>query len=532
METEITLLCKKLDVRPDEIIPYGFNKAKIDLSTLKRLESKPYGKLILVTAVTPTPAGEGKTTVSIGLSQGLQKVGKKVVLALREPSLGPVFGLKGGATGGGKSSVIPSEEINLHFTGDLHAVTSANNLLSALIDNHIFQGNELGIDQVVWTRTMDMNDRSLRDIVTPIRKDGFVITAASEIMAILALSSDLVDLKNRINRILIGYDIKENPIFVSDLGGADAMAMLLKDAMNPNMVRTTEGVPTLVHAGPFANIAHGCNSIVATKLALKLGEYAVTEAGFGADLGMEKFLDIKVPIIKKAPDVVVIVATLRALKSHGGAEAYNLPNLEALKAGVPHLNKHLSNIKTFGLNYVIALNYFDNDYEDELNFLLNWAKQNNHPIALAKGFTEGGDGMIDLANEVIKQADCPNHFKPLYSADDTPKEIIEKIAKNLYGAGEVHFSKKALSQLEVYKEKGWNLPVCMAKTPLSLTGDPSIKGLPKDFVLSIQGVRPSLGAGFLVALTKGIMVMPGLNKTPRAFDFMIDSDGNVTEKGK
>ena len=532
MPSDITLICKKLNIQPDEIIPFGTNKAKIHLKALKRLENKPDGKLILVTAINPTPAGEGKTTVSIGLAQGLQKVGKNAVLALREPSLGPVFGLKGGATGGGLSSVHPSEEINLHFTGDLHAITSANNLLSALIDNHMFQGNALNIDRVVWTRTMDMNDRSLRAIETPLRKDGFVITAASEIMAIFALASDIKDLKARINRILIGYDKNNKPIFVSDLGGADALTLLLKEAIHPNLVQSTEGVPAFIHAGPFANIAHGCNSIVATRLALKLGEYTVTEAGFGADLGMEKFLDLKMPHLNKQVDAIVIVATLRALKLHGGAENYQERNMEALKAGVPHLNKHLQNIKQYGMNYVIALNYFDVDDDEEVAYLMNWAKDNQHPIALSKGFVNGGDGMIELANEVMKQADRPSTFKGIYAPSDSPKVKIEKIATKLYGAGEVVFSKRALEQLETYEALGWNLPVCMAKTPLSLTGDPSIKGLPEQFTLDIQAVRPSLGAGFLVALTKGIMVMPGLNKTPRALDFIIDDEGNVTEKGK
>ena len=347
-------------------------------------------------------------------------------MALREPSLGPVFGLKGGATGGGKASVTPSDDINLHFTGDLHAITAANNLLSALIDNHMFQGNELGIETVTWKRCMDMNDRSLRDIETPIRKDGFVITAASEIMAILALATDLKDLKMRINRVLVGYTKENDPIYVKDLGGADAMTLLLKNAMNPNLVQTIDGVPTFVHAGPFANIAHGCNSIVATKLALKLGDYAVTEAGFGADLGMEKFIDLKMPYLHKDVDAIVIVATLRALKSHGGAEDFSLENHEALRLGIPHLNKHIENIKGFGLPYVIALNHFYTDTNEELDILMNWAKENNHPIALAKGFSEGGKGMVDLAKIVVEIADQKSTVKPTYAKDDTPQIKIEK----------------------------------------------------------------------------------------------------------
>ncbi|MBN2299631.1 MAG: formate--tetrahydrofolate ligase [Acholeplasmataceae bacterium] len=526
---KITVLCEQMGVNPEECLPYGRDKAKIDLKILKRLKNNPDGKLILVTAINPTPAGEGKTTVSIGLAQGLKYIGKHPMLALREPSLGPVFGLKGGATGGGKSSITPSDDINLHFTGDMHAITSANNLLSALIDNHIYQGNELGIETVTWKRCMDMNDRALRSIETPTRTDGFIITAASEIMAILALSSDLDDLKQRINKILIGYNKEGKPILVSDLGGADAMALLMKNAMNPNLVQTIDGVPTLVHAGPFANIAHGCNSIVATKLALKLGDYAITEAGFGADLGMEKFLDLKMPYLNKQVDAVVIVATLRALKSHGGAEDFSIENKEALIAGLPHLNKHLTNIKNYGLNYVIALNHFYTDTDDEINTIMSWAKENNHPIALCKGFSLGGEGMVDLANKIVKITENPVSFHKLYDISDSTQLKIEKIAKNIYGAKEVVFTKRATAQLETYKELGWQLPVCMAKTPLSLTGDPKIKGLPVDFTLTIQEIRPSLGAGFLVALTKGIMVMPGLNKTPRALEMVIDSEGNLLD---
>ena len=527
---KIALLCEKMGVAPEECIPYGFDKAKIDLKVLRRLKDQPDGKLILVTAITPTPAGEGKTTVSIGLSQGLKYIGKKPMLALREPSLGPVFGLKGGATGGGLSSVTPQDDINLHFTGDMHAITAANNLLSALIDNHMFQGNELEIETVTWKRCMDMNDRSLRDIDTPIRKDGFVITAASEVMAILALSSDLDDLKMRLNRVLVGYNKEQKPVYVKDLGGADAMALLLKNAMNPNLVQTLDGVPTFVHAGPFANIAHGCNSIVATKLALKLGEYTVTEAGFGADLGMEKFLDLKMPYLNKKVDAVVVVTTLRALKSHGQAEDFSKPDLDAMIKGLPLLEKHLTNVQNFGMRYVIAVNHFYNDSQEEVDYIMNWAKEKNHPIALSKGFAEGGKGMVDLANIVVELAEKGSNFKPIYDNSDLPKVKIEKIATKIYGATSVEFSKKALAQLVSYQNLGWNLPVCMAKTPLSLTGDPKIVGLPEPFTLSIQEIRPSLGAGFLVALTKGIMVMPGLNKTPRALSMFIDSDGNLIDK--
>lgn len=527
---KITTLCEKMGVSSEECISYGFDKAKIDLKVLKRLQDKEDGKLILVTAINPTPAGEGKTTISIGLTQGLKYIGKHPVLALREPSLGPVFGLKGGATGGGKSIVVPQDDINLHFTGDLHAITSANNLLAALIDNHMFQGNELGIETVTWKRCMDMNDRNLREIETPQRKDGFVITAASEIMAILALATDLSDLKRRINEILIGYDREGKPLRVKDLGGADALVWLLKDALNPNLVQTIDGVPTFVHAGPFANIAHGCNSIVATKLALKLGDYAVTEAGFGADLGMEKFLDIKMPQLGKQVDAIVIVTTLRALKSHGGAENFSEPNLEAMKKGLPLLAKHLDNIKRIGLPAVIAVNHYFNDVEEEVDYMMTWAKENGHRVAFCDGFAKGGEGMVDLAQIVVEIAEQKSTFNPIYDAADSPQTKIEKIAKDIYGAQEVVFSKRAQRQLEEYKNLGWNLPVCMAKTPLSITGDASVHGLPEPFTLHISDIRPSLGAGFLVALTKGIMVMPGLNKKPRALTIEIDDFGRVTDK--
>ena len=531
MQNEIALLCEKTDILKEEVIPYGFNKAKIDIKLLNRLKDKPDGKLILVTAVNPTPAGEGKTTISIGLSQGLKKIGKNVFLALREPSLGPVFGLKGGATGGGKSSITPSDEINLHFTGDLHAITAAHNLLSALIDAHVFHGNELDIQDVVWPRAMDMNDRNLRTIETKARPDKFIITAASEVMAILALATGIANLKQRLNQVLIGYNSKKEPVFVKDLGAADAMTVLLKDAMNPNLVRSLEGVLTFVHAGPFANIAHGCNSVVATKMALKLGDYTVTEAGFGADLGMEKFLDLKVPHIDKQVDLVVIVTTLRALKSHGGSNDYQNPDMEALKKGIPHIEKHIKNIKNFGMPFVIAVNHFYQDDPAETEYLINWAKAENYPIELSTGFSDGGEGTVNLAKTVVKVIDeTESRFRPIYDQTDTPKEKIIKIAQKIYGASDVEFSNKALGQLKTYEQYGWNLPVCMAKTPASLSGDAKLIGVPTDFTLQIQEVRPSLGAGFLVALTKGIMVMPGLNKHPRAYQLSIDDDGNISEK--
>lgn len=526
---KIISICEKMGVQGDECIPFGFYKAKIDLKMMKRLKEKEDGKLVLVTAINPTPAGEGKTTVSIGLAQGLKEIGRNPVIALREPSLGPVFGLKGGATGGGLSSVVPIDDINLHFTGDLHAITAANNLLSALIDNHIYHGNELKIKTVTWKRAMDMNDRALRKIETPSRKDGFVITAASEIMAILALALDLDDLRNRINKILIGYDEDGEPVLVKDLGGADSLVLLLKEAMNPNLVQTIDGVPTLIHAGPFANIAHGCNSVVATKMALKLGDFAVTEAGFGADLGMQKFLDLKVPYLPKAPDAVVMVATIRALKSHGKALDFNKEDIKALKLGLPLLEKHIENIKSFGMNYVIAINHFYNDSEAEVKVLLDWANEHNYPISLCKGFSEGGPGMVDLANKIVEITKKNSKLIHTYEETDLPRVKIEKIATKVYGAKAVVFSDRAQRQLTKYEELGWNLPICVAKTPLSISGNSKLVGLPKDFILEINDIKPSMGAGFLVALTKGIMTMPGLNKTPRALDMRLDEEGNLID---
>ena len=519
----------ELNISLDYLIGYGTYKAKIDLGVMKTLKENPLGKLVLVTAINPTPAGEGKTTTSIALAQGLKVVGKKSILALREPSLGPVFGLKGGATGGGLSSVIPESDINLHFTGDMHAITSANNLLSALIDNHIFHGNELELKDVLWPRVMDMNDRNLRSIQTKQREDGFIITAASEIMAIFAMSKDIFDLRDRINKILIGYNTLEKPVYVSDLGCADALVMLLKEAFHPNLVQSLEGVPTLIHAGPFANIAHGCNSIVATELALRLGDYVVTEAGFGADLGMEKFLHLKMPNLSKQADAVVIVVTLRALKLHGGAENYHEKDLDALKKGIPNLEKHLENIQRFNLPYVISVNEFNNDSKEEIDYIISWAKENNHNIALSRGFSEGGIGSVDLANEVIKLCENKKEFKPLYTNYEDIKKNIETIATLMYGAKDVVLSSKALKQLTRYQELKYYLPICMAKTPMSFSGDPVLKGRPKDFILEINQIRVSRGAGFIVCETKGIMVMPGLNKTPRALRFKLNDQGNIEE---
>lgn len=519
----------QLHIPLDYLIGYGTHKAKIDLAVMHTLKDRPLGKLILVTAINPTPAGEGKTTTSIALAQGLKVVGKNPILALREPSLGPVFGLKGGATGGGLSSVVPESDINLHFTGDMHAITSANNLLSALIDNHVFHGNELNIKDVLWPRVMDINDRNLRTIQTKQREDGFIITAASEIMAIFAMSKDIFDLRDRINKILIGYNTCEHPLYVSDLGCADALVLLLKDAFNPNLVQSIEGVPTLIHAGPFANIAHGCNSVVATELALRLGDFVVTEAGFGADLGMEKFIHLKMPNLSKQADAVVIVVTLRALKLHGGSLNYHEKDVEALRKGIPNLEKHLENILRFQLPYVISVNEFNNDSKEEIEYIMNWAKENNHNIALSKGFSEGGLGSVDLANEVINLCEKARVFKPLYTNYEDITKNIQTIATLMYGAKGVSFSKKALKQLEMYQQIGYHLPICMAKTPMSLSGNPLLKGRPKDFTLEINQIRVSRGAGFIVCETKGIMVMPGLNKTPRALRFKLNNQGLIEE---
>ena len=520
-------IIKKLGILWEEYLPYGHDKGKVHISLLERLKNKDNGKLILVTAITPTPAGEGKTTVSIGLAQGLKEIGKNPVIALREPSLGPVFGLKGGATGGGVSSVEPAVDINLHFTGDLHAISSAHNLLSALIDAHIFHGNELGIKEVVWPRTMDMNDRSLRNFETSLRKDRFVITAASEVMAILALATSYDNLKLRLGKILIGWDNEKNPVYVSQLGAEEAMTILLKDALKPNLVKTTDGVPAFIHAGPFANIAHGCNSVLATKMALKLGDYVVTDAGFGADLGMEKFLNLKMGQLDKNVDAIVIVATIRALKSHGESKDYNLPDLEALKRGAPHLERHINNIKKFNLPFVIALNHFVKDTDEEVDYLLNWAKEKGYEIALSKGFTLGGKGTTELARKVVEATNKESKFKKLYDVEDTLINKIKKVSKDIYGADDVIFSELALKKIEKFEELNWRLPICMAKTPLSLTDNPKIVDNPTGFNIHINNVTASLGAGFIVCLTKGIMVMPGLNKTPRALDMEIDSKGNV-----
>lgn len=520
MTNKLLNVMERFDIKTEEFIPYGFNKGKIDYKLIDRLSNVNDGKLILVTSINPTAAGEGKTTVSIGLADGLNKINKKTVLALREPSLGPIFGIKGGATGGGMSSVVPVDEINLHFNGDFHAITSAHNLLSALIDNHIFFGNELKIKKVTWPRALDVNDRSLRKIKTNLREDSFVITAASEIMAILALAKSFDDLRNRIDKILIAFNTDNKPLYVSDLKASNPLLLLLKDAINPNVVLTKENNLALIHAGPFANIAHGCNSVIATKMALKLGDYVVTEAGFGSDLGMEKFLDIKLRHIEKDVDLVVLVATINSLKAHGKATDYTIVNFEALNAGINNLEAHVNIIKSYNLNFVIALNQYNTDTQEEIDLIFNWANENNVKIVLSNGFSEGSKGTTDLAKLVVEETNnvLPYDLKRPYNLNDSATDKIIKLAKTIYGAKDVVFSKKALDFLETNNNLLNNLPVCIAKTPLSLSGSAKLIGRPKDFILEIDEIRPSLGAGFFVALTKGIYTMPGLNRNPNAYN--------------
>ncbi|MDR2827971.1 MAG: formate--tetrahydrofolate ligase [Acholeplasmatales bacterium] len=523
----IKQILKKMNIKPASYFLYGNDKAKIKYNIIDKLPAKD-SKLILVTAITPTPYGEGKTTVSIGLADALNLLDKNVVLALREPSMGPVFGLKGGAVGGGLSSLIPANDINLHFTGDLHAISAAHNTLSALIDNHIYFGNKLGIGEVVFPRTLDINDRDLRKIETATREDSFIITAASEIMAIMALTTSIKDLKARLGRILIGYTFKNKPVYAADLKCIDALTIILKDAINPNVVQTLEGTPCLVHMGPFANVAHGCNSVLATKLALKIGDYVVTEAGFGSDLGAEKFLDLKCPILKQTPSCVVIVVTIKALKSHAGeaSSLINTSNVSSVQKGLDNLTKHIENIIRYNLNYVIALNRFSSDSPSEIDFLIKWAKDNNHNLEVSEGFVKGGEGCVSLASKVLLLCETKKEFNKLYNYDDSIENKINIIAKTIYGASKVKFSKKALSQIELYNKYGYSsLPICIAKTPLSLSGDAHLLNRPSDFELVISELKPSLGAGFIVALTKGIMTMPGLNETPLALSMKISNDG-------
>ncbi len=539
---DIGEIAADLGLSNQDIDLYGNDKAKIHLSVLERLKNKPDGKLVLVTAITPTPAGEGKTTTTIGLGDALHRLGKKTMLALREPSLGPVFGIKGGAAGGGWAQVIPMEDINLHFTGDMHAIGAANNLLAAMIDNHIHHGNQLGIDtrRITWKRCVDMNDRQLRQITDGLggricgvpREDGYDITVASEIMAVLCLSNDLIDLKENLARIVVGYTHDEKPITCGQLKAQGAMAALLKDAMKPNLVQTLEHTPALIHGGPFANIAHGCNSIVATKLALKLGDYVITEAGFGGDLGAEKFLDIKCRKAGLRPDAVVIVATVRALKSHGGVAKSDLAqeNLHALEKGMPNLLKHIENITVkFGLPAVVAINRFPDDSQAELELVRRRCAELGANVALSEVWAKGGEGGIKLAQEVLRLTELPNDFGMIYGDELPLKEKIAAIAREIYGADGVEFLPAASKDLDKLTALGFgHFPVCIAKTQYSLSDNPALIGRPIGFRITVKSVRLSAGAGFVVALTGDIMTMPGLPKTPAAENIDIDADGRIT----
>ncbi|MFC4557339.1 formate--tetrahydrofolate ligase [Virgibacillus kekensis] len=537
----ISEITEQLNLEITDWEPYGHTKAKISDSLLEKFKDRPDGKVILVTSINPTPAGEGKSTVTVGLGQALNRIGKKAIIALREPSLGPVMGMKGGAAGGGYSQVLPMEDINLHFTGDLHAITSANNALSALIDNHIHRGNELNIDprRVEWKRVIDMNDRVLRQIVIGLggplrgvpREDGFNITVASEIMAILCLSTSLEDLRERVSRIVIGYTYDEKPVTVKDLKIEGALTLLLKDAIKPNLVQTIENTPAIIHGGPFANIAHGCNSIMATKTAAKLGDYVVTEAGFGADLGAEKFLDIKTRAGEFDTSAVVIVATVRALKMHGGVNKDELKeeNVEALKAGMENLQKHIETIEQFGLPFVVAINKFPTDTEQETNFIKSWCESRNIEVALTDVWANGGEGGIELAEKIIDKADNENQdFQRIYDLNDTLETKIRKVAQKVYGADDIELSAKAKKQLVFYEQQGWGkLPICMAKTQYSLSDDPSLLGRPRGFTVTIRELRPSIGAGFIVVLTGDMMTMPGLPKKPAALNMDVTPDGKI-----
>jgi len=539
----ITEIAEKIGIDEEYLIPYGKYKAKINLEYLNTLKDKKDGKLILVTAINPTPAGEGKTTVTVSLGQAMQHIGKKAVIALREPSLGPVFGIKGGAAGGGYSQVLPMEDINLHFTGDMHAITSANNLLCAMLDNHLQQGNELGIDprRILIKRCVDMNDRALRNIVIGLggqingvpREDGFIITVASEIMAILCLSSDLCDLKNRLANMLVAYTYSGEPVFARQLKAEGAMALLLKDAINPNLVQTLEGSPVLMHGGPFANIAHGCNSVVATKLALKLGDYAITEAGFGADLGAEKFFDIKCRIAGLKPSCAVIVATVRALKYNGGVPKADLSaeNIDALKKGIVNLKTHIENVRKFGVTPIVAINRFGTDTQAELSTLISYCEELGVKAVISEGFTKGGEGAAELAKAVCEIADSADteNFKPIYELDASIKDKLSRIAAEIYRADGVDYSPAANKAIDNIEKLGLGgLPVCVAKTQYSLSDDPKKLGKPEGFRIQVKDVRLSAGAGFVVVLLGDIMTMPGLPKTPAAVNMDITEDGKIT----
>lgn len=533
---------KKIGLTEDDIELYGKYKCKINLDVFDKYKDNKDGKLILVTAINPTPAGEGKSTVTVGLGQALNKIGKNSIIALREPSLGPVFGIKGGAAGGGYSQVVPMEDINLHFTGDMHAITAANNLLCAAIDNHIHQGNALNIDsrRIVFKRVMDMNDRALRQIVVGmggkingfLREDGFMITVASEIMAILCMATGISDLKERMGNILVAYNLDGEPVFAKDLEVSGAMALLMKDAIKPNLVQTLENTPAIIHGGPFANIAHGCNSIVATKMALKLSDYAVTEAGFGADLGAEKFLDIKCVYGDLKPDCVVLVATIRALKHHGGVkkDELSVENVDAVKVGIENLEKQIENIQAFGVPVVVAINKFITDSRAEVEFVKSFCEAKGVMVSEADVWEKGGDGGVDLANKVIETIENkPSNFAPIYDANESIKDKILKIAKTIYGADGVNYEPAALKQIaEIEKYNMDKVPVCMAKTQSSLSDNPMLLGRPKGFNITVREVRVSNGAGFVVVQTGNIMTMPGLPKVPAANRMDISESGEIT----
>lgn len=537
----IIKIAEKLGLTEDDIELYGKYKCKISLDVIDKNSDKKDGKLVLVTAINPTPAGEGKSTVTVGLGQAFNKIGKKSVIALREPSLGPVFGVKGGAAGGGNAQVVPMEDINLHFTGDMHAITSANNLLCAAIDNHIHQGNILGIDarRIIFKRVIDMNDRALRNVVVGmggkingfLREDGFTITVASEVMAILCMAKDLSDLKERMGNILIAYNLDGEPVYAKELEVNGAMALLMKDAIKPNLVQTLENTPAIIHGGPFANIAHGCNSIIATKMALKLSDIAVTEAGFGADLGAEKFLDIKCRYGGLKPDCVVLVATIRALKHHGGIkkEELGIPNVEALSKGIKNLEKQIENINTFGLPVVVAINKFITDTNEEINFIKEFCNSMNVMVSETEVWERGGDGGVDLANKILETMEAASsNFAPIYNSEERIKDKVLKIARTIYGAEGVSYTPVALRQIaEIEKFDMDRLPVCMAKTPASLSDNPNLLGRPDGFTITVKEVTVSNGAGFIVVKTGDIMTMPGLPKVPAANRMDIKENGEI-----
>ncbi|WP_099974781.1 formate--tetrahydrofolate ligase [Lactobacillus terrae] len=538
---KITEIAKNIGLTDDDIEAYGHYKAKFSYKTInKTLEKKP-NKLVLVTSINPTPAGEGKSTVAIGLADSLKKIGKKPVLALREPSLGPVMGLKGGATGGGMAQVIPMEDINLHFTGDMHALTSAANTIAAIIDNHLHQGNELNIDQrrIIWKRALDINDRSLRQTViglgSPVnsipRENQFEITVASELMAILCLAESIDDLKTRIGNILVAYNYNRVPIFLKDLEVQGAIAMLLKDALKPNLVQTIENTPAIVHGGPFANIAHGCNSILATQLAQRLGDYAITEAGFGADLGAEKFLDIVTPKLGASPDVIVIVATVRALKYNGGQALKEIANenVDALQEGYKNLQRHIQNMRKYNIPVVVSINRFETDSDNELSTLKELISSENVPVELTEIHHNGSEGGIDLAKAVVEAAEKNNDYHPIYDLNLAIEEKLSIIAQEIYGAKNIELSSSAKKQLKIINDNNWdNLPICIAKTQYSFSDDPSMLGAPKDFTLHVNELMPKLGAGFIVALTGSVLTMPGLPKKPAALNMDVDNNGRIS----